>query len=157
MSAGTTGNKSADAAAGVDPTTAAPAETDPEAPASLEEQLRAVERDVRELVRLHGDLARFEARSGLLRLLLGMFMMGVGVFVAGFVLLAAGFAFYLSLVRVMPPAGAATVVAAGFALTSLGAWFLAWRLLQGAGSLLLPRTRALLSEMFTWRNKPTGS
>jgi hypothetical protein len=119
--------------------------------------LRAVERDVRELLRLHGELARLEARAGLLRLVIGCFLLGVGAFVGGFVLLAAGFALYLSLVRVLPPAGAATMVALAFALASLGAWYLAWRLLQGTGSLLLPRTRAMLGELVTWKEKPTKS
>lgn len=131
--------------------------SDPAPADSLAERFRALERDVRELARLHGELARLEVRTGVLRLVVGVFMLGVGIFVAGFVLLAAGFASYLSLLRFLPPAGSAAVVAGGFALTSLGTWFLAWRLLQGAGSLFLPRTRAMLQELITWRNKPTGS
>jgi hypothetical protein len=121
------------------------------------EELRALERDVRELVRLHGELARFEARAGLLRLVIGVFLLGVGGFVGGLVLLAAGFAFYLFLVRFMPPAGAAALVAGAFALVSFGTWFVAWRQLEGTRSLSLPRTRALLQEMLTWPKRPTGS
>jgi uncharacterized membrane protein YqjE len=157
LSAGPTAKPTADAGTGPGPDATAASGTDAAEPASLEEQIRAIERDVRELVRLHGELARLEARTGLLRLVVGIFMLGVGIFVAGFVLLAAGFASYLSLLRVMPPAAAAAVVAGGFAIASLGAWLVAWRLLQGAGSLFLPRTRAMLQEIVRWKNKPTGS
>jgi MFS family permease len=157
VSAGTTGRSPADAAAAADPATAAAGTTGPLPAASIEEQLRAVERDVRDLVRLHGELARAEASAGLLHLVIGLFMLGVGIFVAGFVMLAGGFALYLLLVRFIPPAGAASTVALVFALVSLAAWFVAWRFLQGAGSLSLPRTRAMISELLTWRQKPNSS
>jgi hypothetical protein len=123
----------------------------------LEEQVQALAGEVRELGRLHGELARVELQTGARRLVTTLALLAFGVIVGVLVLAAAGFAVYFWLCNVLPPAGAASLVALGYFLVMLGAWLLGWRLMRGASGLLLPRTRQMLEELLHWRQKPTES
>jgi len=123
----------------------------------VDEHVRDVGREVREFATLHMQLANEEARYGSTRLLSSLFMMGFGVAMFALVLMAGGVATFLFLREVMPPAGAAALVAVGYLLVGAVAWWAAWRLIQGAGSLLLPQTRALLWELISCRDEAKNS
>jgi len=123
----------------------------------LEEQVQALAGEVRELGRLHGELARVELQTGARRLVTTLALLAFGVIVGVLVLAAGGFAVYFWLCTVLPPAGAASLVALGYFLVMSGAWLLGWRMMRGASGLLLPRTRQMLEELLHWREKPTES
>lgn len=123
----------------------------------VDEHVREVGREVREFAALHMQLAHEEARSGSTRLVSSLFLMGFGVAMFALVLIAGGVAIFLWLRDVMPPAGAAALVAFGYLLVAIGAWWGAWRLIHGAGALLLPQTRALLWELISCRDEAKNS
>jgi hypothetical protein len=52
---------------------------------------------------------------------------------------------------------AAGLVALLYGLLSLTAYLVAFRQLEGSRSLLLPRTRAMLKELFQWQDEPKDS
>jgi uncharacterized membrane protein YqjE len=123
----------------------------------IDEHVRAVGSEVREYARLHALLARVEARDGSKRLLSSLFLLAFGVTTGGLVLVAAGVALFLWLAGPIAPAGAAAIVAGIYLLIAAGAWWAGWRFMRGAGAILLPRTRAMLWEAITCRDKPTNS
>lgn len=125
---------------------------------SIDEQVESLARDVRELTRLHGELARVELQTGARRLVTTLCLMGFGVIVGMLVLFASGVAVYLLLAAVLPKAAAAALVAFGYLLVAAGAWWWAWRLMSGASGVFLPQTRQMLSELLHWRDdEPTNS
>lgn len=123
----------------------------------VDEHVRDVGREVREFAALHLQLAREEARGGSKYLVVSIFLLAFGVATFSLVLVAAGVALFLLLARVVAPAAAATLVAAGYFLVGAAAWWAGWRLMQGASALFLPQTRTLLWELITCRDKPTNS
>lgn len=123
----------------------------------VDEHVRGVGREVREFVALHWQLLCEEARDGSKHLLLAVFLLAFGVATSALVFIAAGIALYLLLVRIVPDAAAAGLVALGYLLVVAGAWWAAWRFLKGAGALLLPRTRTLLWELITCRDEAKNS
>ena len=74
------------------------------------------------------------------------------VIVGVLVLAAFGFATYFLLAAVLPRAAAAALVAFVYLAIAGTAWWYAWRMMQGAGGILLPRTRQMISEMMQWRD-----
>src|SRR5262245_11032629 len=112
----------------------------------IDEHVRAVGADVRELARLHAALARSEARHGVVRIAAAILLCGFAVAAAVAVLVAAGVAGFLFLQRFVSPASAAAVVAATYLVLVGAASWIGWRLLRGARSLSLPQTRAMLWE-----------
>jgi uncharacterized membrane protein YqjE len=125
---------------------------------TIDEQVESLAREVRELTRLHGELARVELQTGARRLVTTLCLMGFGVIVGMLVLFASGVAAYLLLAAVLPKAAAAALVAFGYLLVAAGSWWLAWRLMRGASGVFLPQTRQMLSELMHWRdNEPTSS
>ncbi len=123
----------------------------------IDEHVRAVGSEVREYARLHALLARVEATEGSKRLLSSLFLLAFGVTTGSLVLVAAGVALFLWLAGSVPPAGAAAIVAGVYLLIAAAAWWAGWRFMRGAGAILLPRTRAMLWEAITCRDKPTNS
>lgn len=123
----------------------------------VDEHVREVGREVRDFAALHLQLARAEARQGSKHLLSSLFLLAFGVATFSLVLVAAGVALFLLLAGVMPPAAAAALVAAGYLLVGVAAWWAGWRLMQGADALFLPQTRTLLSELITCRDEPMNS
>jgi hypothetical protein len=124
----------------------------------IDEHVRAVGRDVRDLARLHAELARVEVQSGSRRLVTGLFLLWFGVMIGALVLAAFGIAFFAWVRSLVSTPVAATIVGLVFTAVMLGSWYVGWRLLRGAGDLLMPRTRMMLMEMLGWHNnEPTSS
>jgi len=123
----------------------------------IDDRVQAIGNEVRELARLHGELARTELRHGWMRLIGGLFLLGFGVAAGLLVLVIAGVACILFLAPRLGTAGAAATVALVDALVAGISLWLGVRTLRGATSLLLPRTRTLLWELLTWRDPPTKS
>jgi hypothetical protein len=118
----------------------------------LDEHARAVGEDVREYAKLHVDLARTEVRDGSTRFVWGLvvFVWGIGIGTLAIVGVCASL--YLFLHTLMPPPAAAGVVTIVFVGVGALAFRLAWKLLGGVRSLLLPLTREMLWEVLPWRN-----
>ena len=123
----------------------------------VDEHVRSVGRDVRELARLHGELARVEVQSGSRRLLTALFLLGFGVMMGTLFVVALGAALFVWMRTVVTAPAAALIVALAFARVMLIAWTVAWRLIRSADGLLLPRTRTMLWELLRWRDEPTSS
>jgi uncharacterized membrane protein YqjE len=123
----------------------------------IDDHVRAVGREVRELARLHGELARVEARDGLRRLLTALFLLGFGVMMGTLVIVALGLALFAWVRSLVASPAAAALVALVFAAITVTVWLVAWRLMRGSRDLLLPRTRAMLWEMVRCRDEPTNS
>lgn len=123
----------------------------------IDDRVQAIGSEVRELARLHGELARTELRHGWMRLVAGFFLLGFGVAAGLLVIVIASVACILFLSPRLGTAGAAAMVAVVDALVAgIALWF-GVRTLRGATSLLMPRTRTLLWELLTWRDPPTNS
>ena len=123
----------------------------------IDDHVRAVGREVRELARLHGELVHVELRGGARRLIAAVLLVGFGIMMAGLVVVAFGFALFAWLSSLLTTPSAALIVALGFAATMMLSWWMSWRLLRGAKSLLLPQTRTMLWELLRWRDVPTNS
>lgn len=123
----------------------------------IDEHVRTVGREVRELARLHAELAQVEVHAGSRRLLTGLFLLGFGVAMGALVLVAFGTALFEWMRTLVAPPAAAAIVGCVFVAVMLGAWWAGWRLLRGARGLLLPRTRAMLWEMLGWPDELTNS
>ncbi len=123
----------------------------------IDDRVQAIGSEVRELARLHGELARTELRHGWIRLIGGLFMIGFGVAAGVLVIVIAGVACILFLAPHLGTAGAAATVALADALVAGITLWLGVRTLRGAASLLMPRTRTLLWELITWSDPPTNS
>lgn len=123
----------------------------------IDDHVRAVGREVRELARLHGELARTELWEGARRLVIAMFLFGIGVAIGALSLAAFGMAAFFLLSRVVETPGAAALVAVSFFALMMGLWLCAWRVLRGSNALSLPRTRQMLWELLQWRDKPNDS
>lgn len=123
----------------------------------IDAHVQAVSQEVRELARLHAELARVEMRDGVRRLVGAACLLGFAVLMATLVLVAGDVALFSVLQGPLSAAAAAATVAlADLVVAVLGA-VLGWRLLRGAGSLLLPRTRSMLVELLTCRDAPKNS
>ena len=113
--------------------------------------------EVQDLARLHVDLARAEVRDGTRRLQQGLVLLLLAAASAGLLVLCVVVTLFLWLQTRFAPWVAAALTAAAlgsfvFAAVALGKWQL-----KGTRALLLPRTRALLGELFSWRSdKPTS-
>jgi hypothetical protein len=119
----------------------------------LDEEQPDLVSEVQDLARLHVDLARAEVRDGTRRLQRGVALLIMAFVATSLVVLAATVTVFLYLQTHVAPwiAAALTTVLLGVfaaAAVRLGRWQL-----QGTRALLLPRTRALLGELFTWRNE----
>jgi uncharacterized membrane protein YqjE len=123
----------------------------------IDEKVQTVGREIRELARLHQELARAELREGIGRIVIACFLFGIGVFIGGLALLAAGVAVFYLLDVYVPPALAAALVALMYGALALGAYLVAFRFLEGSRSLSLPRTRAMLKELLQWPEDPKDS
>jgi len=123
----------------------------------IDDRVEAIGGDVREIARLHAELARTELRHGWMRLVGGLFLLGFGVAAGSLVLVIAGVACVLFLAPHLGTAWAAATVSLLGALVACFALWLGVRTLRGASSLFLPRTRTLLWELLTWRDPPTNS
>jgi hypothetical protein len=119
----------------------------------LDEEQPDLVSEVQDLARLHVDLARAEVRDGTRRLQRGMALLVMAFVATCLVVLTATVTLFLYLQTHFRPwiaAGLTTLLLAGFAVLAvrLGRWQL-----HGTRALLLPRTRALLGELFTWRHE----
>ena len=127
-------------------------------PPQLDEDQADLVSEVQDLARLHVDLARAEVRDGTRRLQRGVALLLLAFASAGLLVLSAGITLFLWLQTHFVPwisAALTTVALVGvLALTTvLGKWQL-----RGTRALLLPRSRALLGELFSWKaDKPTNS
>ena len=123
----------------------------------IDEHVRAVGREVRDLARLHGELARVEALVGVRRLVMALCLLAFGVTMAVLVIIAFSIALFAWIRSWLSAPYAAFLVGLAFAVVMAGSWLLSWRLARGAKALLLPRTRAMLWELLQWREAPTTS
>ena len=123
----------------------------------IDEHVREVGRDVRELANLHGELARSEITLGLRRLVIGVFLFAVGVSLVAVALIASATSLYFLFENIVAPPAAAALVALVFLLFTGLLWLAAWRALSGSYALTLPRTRQMIWELLQWRDNPTNS
>lgn len=114
--------------------------------------------EVQDLARLHVDLARAEVRDGTRRLQTGIAWLMLAFASTCLLVLAVTVTVYLLLQTRLPPWAAAAVTTAALGTFAALAVRLGRWQLKGTRALLLPRTRALLGELFSWRNeKSNGS
>lgn len=123
----------------------------------IDDRVQAIGQDVRELARLHGELARNELRQGWMRLVSGLFLIGFGVLAALLVVVLTSVAAIQFLAPRLGSAGSAATVALVDAMLAAVSLWLGGRILRGAASLSMPRTRTLLWELLTWRDPPNNS
>ena len=123
----------------------------------IDEQARTLSRHVGEFAKLHVDLARAELRAGSARFAIGIILLISSVFVASLAAVALAAALYFWLRSVLSTILAASIV--GLVLAALAAlgFLLGWRFLRDVRSILLPRTRAMVGELFAWRDDKTNS
>lgn len=107
-------------------------------------------RDMRDLARLHVDLARSEMRFGRARFMRGVVLIASSLIVGGLVLGAVGLALFWAWSPRLTPIGAALAVAALYSLVATGLSLLGRRWLRDGESVLMPRTRSLLREIWQW-------
>ena len=122
-------------------------------PPLIDEHVQAVGEEVRELAKLHAELARAEVREGTTDFVRGVLLCAFGVLVLALTLVAAGVALFFLAHRVLTPAGAAGVVTLVYLVVGGIAVRQGIRRVGGLGALLLPRTRAMLWELVTCRDK----
>ena len=122
-----------------------------------QEEAPAVGQQVREFAQLHVDLARTEVRDGSTRFFWGLFVLGASISIGTVSIGVFAWALYLLLRAFMPPTPAASFVAVALGALSAIGLRLGWRLVGSLRSLLLPQTRAMLGELFTWRSDKTSS
>jgi len=124
----------------------------------LDEEQPDLVSEVQDLARLHVDLARAEVRDGTRRLQRGLVLLLLAAASAGLLVLASVVTLFLWLETHFEPWVAAawtTAILGVFVVVAIGVG--RWQL-RGTRALLLPRTRALLGELFSWRSdKPTSS
>ncbi len=118
----------------------------------LDEEQPDLVSEVQDLTRLHVDLARAEVRDGTRRLLRGVILLVLAAVAAGLCLLASAITVFLYLQTHFSTWVAAALTTGIYASLALGAAAISRVQLQGTRSLLLPRTRALLGELFSWRS-----
>lgn len=123
----------------------------------IDEHARAVGQEVRELARLHAELASAEVHEGTRSFVRGVLLCGFGILVGTLVLVAAGVALFFLWNQVLTPAGAAGMVALIYLVVGAGALWLGVRLVGGLHAVLLPRTRAMLWELLTCRDRAEKS
>lgn len=123
----------------------------------IDDHVRAVGREVGELARLHGELARVEIAHGSRRLVIAVFLLAFGVMMGTLVIVALGLALFAWIRTLVTTPAAAASVGLVFAAIMAVAWFVSWRLIRSARSVLLPQTRQMLWEMFQCRDAPTNS
>ena len=118
----------------------------------VEEEQPDLVSEVQDLARMHVDLAREEVRDGTRRLQRGLVLLLLASASVGFLMLSAVVTVFLWLETRFEPwvAAALTTAALGVFVVvavAVGKWQL-----EGTRALLLPRTRALLGELFAWRD-----
>jgi len=124
----------------------------------IEEEHPDLVSEVQDLARLHVDLARSEVRDGTRRLQAGIALFLMALVSMGLAVLAGTVTLFLLLQSWVSPwvaAALTTVLLVAFMFfgVRLGRWQL-----KGTRALLLPRTRALLGELFSWHgDKPSSS
>ena len=123
----------------------------------IDDRVQAIGNDVRELARLHGELAHHELRRGWTRLVAGLFLLGFGVAAGLLVVVLLSIASVAFLAPRLGTAGSAATIALIDAVIAGAALWLGVRMLRGAADLSLPRTRTMLWELLTWRDPPTNS
>ena len=124
----------------------------------LDEEQPDLVNEVQDLARLHVDLARAEVRDGTRRLQRGVGLLVLAMLTAILCVLASAFTLFFWLQTRFDTWVAAALTTATYAFLALLAAALGRQQLQGTRSLLLPRSRALLGELFAWRSdKSTNS
>ena len=123
----------------------------------VDEHVRAVGQGVRDLAKLHVDLACEEVRDGSKRFVRGAILVGFGILLGTLVVVALGVSLFFLLDQWLSTSLAAAAVAVVFLAAGTAALWLGWRSLGGVSSVTLPRTRAMLWELLTCRDKPTDS
>jgi uncharacterized membrane protein YqjE len=112
---------------------------------------------VRDFAQLHVDLARTELRHGSIRLVLGAVAVGASLFFCGLAIFALEVALFLGLRSFLSDVLAAVVTGLAFILLGALIGRLGLRLLRGVKSVFLPQTRAMVGELFAWRDDKTNS
>ena len=123
----------------------------------IDDRVQAIGNEVRELARLHGELAQTELRHGWNRLIAGLFLLGFGVLAGLLVIVLFSVASVAFLAPRLGNAGSAATVAIVDAIVAGVSLWLGARMLRGATTLSMPRTRSMLWELLTWRDPPTSS
>lgn len=113
--------------------------------------------EIRDFAKMHVDLARTEVREGSARFVWGLLLLSGSILVGSLALLIGCAALYLALRSVVEPAPAAALTFVGLLgvsalLVRIGFWCLG-----GLRSLLLPRTRQMLGELFRWQDDRNSS
>ncbi len=128
----------------------------------IEEQARtepthSLGEQVRDFAKLHVDLARTELRHGSIRLLLGAVVLGASLFIFGLALVALEVALFLWLRSFVSDGLAAALTGLASILMGVLGLRAGLRLLRGVKSVFLPQTRAMVGELFAWRDDKTNS
>jgi uncharacterized membrane protein YqjE len=123
----------------------------------LDEEQPDLVSEVQDMARLHVDLVRAEVRDGTLRLQRGLILLMLAAVTAGLCVLASAITVFLFLQTHFEPWVAAALTSAIYAFLALSAVAMGRHQLQGTRSFLLPRTRALLGELFSWRNDKSST
>ena len=118
-------------------------------------EIRAAE--IREFAKLHVDLARTEVREGSARFVWGVLLLSGSILVGTLAVLIACAALYLALRTLLEPAPAAALTSLVLLAVSILMVQLGMRWLGALRSLLLPRTRQMLGELFHWQDDKNGS
>lgn len=113
--------------------------------------------EIRDFAKMHVDLARTEVREGSARFVWGLMLLSASILVGTLASLVGCAALYLTLRTLLPPAPAAALTF--IALLGISALLvrLGFHCLGGLRSLLLPRTRQMLGELFRWPDDKTDS
>jgi hypothetical protein len=112
---------------------------------------------IRDFAQMHVDLARTEVREGSARFVWGLLLLSGSILVGSLALLIGCAALYLALRSVVGPAPAAALTSVGLLGVSALLVHIGFRCLGGLRSLLLPRTRQMLGELFRWQDDRNGS
>lgn len=128
----------------------------------IEEQARteptpSLGAQVRDFAQLHVDLARTELRHGSIRLVLGAVALGASLFLFGLAVVALEVALFLSLRSFLSDALAAVVTGLVFIVIGVIGLRVGLAVLRGVKSVLLPQTRAMVGELFAWRDDKKSS
>jgi uncharacterized membrane protein YqjE len=113
--------------------------------------------EIRDFARMHVDLARSEVRFGSARIVRGLVVLIVAAILAVLVLASLGVALFLALIPRFSSLTASLLVAAAYGVLAGICIGLARMWLRDGSSLLLPRTRQMLRELFSWPANPTDS
>jgi len=124
---------------------------------TTEERAEFTAAEIRDFAKMHVDLARTEVRDGSARFIWGLLLLSGSILVGTLALLIGCGALFLALRAFLSPAPAAALACIVLFGVSALMVRIGFRCLGGLRSLLLPRTRQMLGELFRWPDNKNGS